>query len=297
MSQQLTNTQIAILNSQSPRLVAAGLDLGTKLDEVLQDLQAGGWAVEADAADIDSLAAGGGHFTWDQDSSAGLNFAYKAGRFHNGLAVVNVGASSITLSPSTTNYIEVDRAGTVSKNTSGFTSGRLPLFTVVTGTGSISTVTVKKPLMTLIGPAGVNAEMLSAAAATRAISLPVGTVSATRTVLIPLADIAGTLTRVSLASSASIAASDTDYWEVAIVNKGGDGSGTDDMLAATAANSTKSTGGSAIDAFQAWEATLHGTAGNLDAEARDVLALTLTKTGSADDLDDLTIVLEFLLTE
>jgi hypothetical protein len=97
----------------------------------------GAIGITALAGDIDSLALGGGHAAQDPDTTSGLIFGYKAFRFGNGLINVTVVAGTLTLPSSTTNYVEVDRAGTVS-NTSGFTSGRLPLWTIVTGASAIS---------------------------------------------------------------------------------------------------------------------------------------------------------------
>ncbi len=80
-------------------------------------------------------------FAEDADSHSGLDFAYGAGRVRDDNAVTNVAAGTVTLADDTTNYIEVDpETGTVSANTTGFTSGKLPLYTVVTASGAISTV-------------------------------------------------------------------------------------------------------------------------------------------------------------
>lgn len=45
---------------------------------------------------------------------------------------------SVTLSASATNYIEATRAGVVSKNTSAFTPGSIPLYTAVTDTTTVT---------------------------------------------------------------------------------------------------------------------------------------------------------------
>ena len=51
------------------------------------------------------------------------------------------GGTRITLTGSTTNYVERTRAGVVSANTSGFTAGRIPLYTVVTSSTAITSYT------------------------------------------------------------------------------------------------------------------------------------------------------------
>lgn len=72
---------------------------------------------------------------------SGLDFAYKAGKIRLDNSVVSVIAGTVTLADDTTNYIEVDNAGAVTDNTTGFTAGSIPLFTVVTASGAIDTVT------------------------------------------------------------------------------------------------------------------------------------------------------------
>jgi len=44
----------------------------------------------------------------------------------------------ISLTASTTNYVEATRAGVISKNTTGFTPGSIPLYTIVTGTSTVT---------------------------------------------------------------------------------------------------------------------------------------------------------------
>ena len=55
--------------------------------------------------------------------------------------IANNSTTGITLSASTTNYIEADRSGTVTKNTTGFTAGRIPLYTAVTNATTITSYT------------------------------------------------------------------------------------------------------------------------------------------------------------
>ena len=62
-------------------------------------------------------------------------------RFDN--SIVSVAASTATLSASNTHYVEVNSAGTVSSNTTGFTLGSIPLATVVVGATDITTLTLQ----------------------------------------------------------------------------------------------------------------------------------------------------------
>ena len=68
-----------------------------------------------------------------QGTHSGLDFLYGAGKVRNDNAVTHVLAGTITLTDNADNYIEVDATtGVVSTNTTGFTSGKLPLYTVTT---------------------------------------------------------------------------------------------------------------------------------------------------------------------
>ena len=83
-----------------------------------------------------------GYYSEDAGSHSGLNFGYFGGKVHNDNVVTSTADGTVALTDSTTNYVEVHPGtGVVSANTSGFTAGRIPLFTVVTAGGSINTVT------------------------------------------------------------------------------------------------------------------------------------------------------------
>ena len=267
-------------------------EMAAILEELFELVSQGSFGISADPLDIDSLAKGGGAFTQDEDTTTGLTFGYKAGRFHNGKAVVPVAAGTIALSPSTTNYIEVDRAGVVAKSTVGFTSGRLPLYTIVTGLSAITSVTIAKPLLQLLGLRSVDGAMLSAAAAVKTIEIPLGTISATTAFTIIAPADAAKVAAVVLAVKTTVAANDTNYWTVGVVNKGPAGSGTTAVLATTDANTTKATGGSALAGYVARTLSLHATEANRNTAANDVLEVTLTKTASAANLEQATLKIE-----
>lgn len=283
MGVYLSSSVIGILNSLSPRAMAEGFNLGSQLETILAELSAGNLGIEADAADVDALALGGGHGAQDADNTSGLTFAWETFRFHNGLALVTVPGGTIALTASNTNYVEADRAGTVSANIAGFTSGRLPLWQIVAGGAAIVSVASKKPLMQLIGTGGVVGSMLSTAAKTKTLYVPLGDVSATGTwpVSVP---VAGNVKRVSLVNGATAAANDTNYWTLGVVNKGQAGAGTTKIVDNTvAANSSKATGGSAITANVDRAFTLAADPAD-DVAANDVLEVTLTKAASATAL-------------
>lgn len=81
------------------------------------------------------------NFRQDTESTTGLDFYYKSGSVRSGTTVTDVADCSVTLTDDSTNYIEVAPAtGIVSANNVGFSAGTIPLFTVVTASGAISSV-------------------------------------------------------------------------------------------------------------------------------------------------------------
>ena len=89
------------------------------------------------------LAEMGGYYTFDRQD--GLNFYYKAGKVRNDSTIYETPSGHVTCAPSQSNYLEVDPAnGTVSVNQTGFTSGCIPLYLVVTGASGITTITDKR---------------------------------------------------------------------------------------------------------------------------------------------------------
>jgi hypothetical protein len=83
-------------------------------------------------------------FAQDAGTTTGLTYGYQAGRIRDGATTTNVSASTIAMTASTTNYVEVSGAGTVSTNTTGYTAGRYPMATVVTDGSAITGVTDKR---------------------------------------------------------------------------------------------------------------------------------------------------------
>ena len=74
---------------------------------------------------------------------SGLNWFYYGGSMvvDGVLTTIANNAAALVLSASTTNYVEATRAGVVSKNTTGFTAGAIPLYTIVTGASSVTSYT------------------------------------------------------------------------------------------------------------------------------------------------------------
>lgn len=97
----------------------------------------------------------GAFYQEDSSNHSGLNFAFKSGKVRNDNSVSDTASGTVTLTGSTTNYIEVNPStGVVTSNTSGFTSNRIPLFQVSTGAGSIGAVTDKRTWAALGGGGG-----------------------------------------------------------------------------------------------------------------------------------------------
>jgi len=104
-------------------------------------------------------------------------------------AIVN---GSLTLSGSVTNYIESDRSGTVSSNTTGYTAGSIPLYTVVCGASTVTSYTDDRAWVqpehltskTSITVTGANVTLTAAQARARYLSIT-GALTGNRNVYVP----------------------------------------------------------------------------------------------------------------
>lgn len=104
-------------------------------------------------------------------------------------AIVN---GSLTLSGSVTNYIESDRSGTVSSNTTGYTAGSIPLYTVVCGASTVTSYTDDRAWVqpeyltskTSITLTTANVTLTAAQARARYLSLT-GALTGNRNVIVP----------------------------------------------------------------------------------------------------------------
>lgn len=90
----------------------------------------------------------------------------------------------------------------------------------------------------------------------------------------------GTLKASLFSSLAALAAHDSNYVTFSITNLGQAGAGSAAMLAATDANTTKATGGSALSANTKRSLTLNGTAANLEVVEGDRLRIRFAATGT-----------------
>lgn len=71
-------------------------------------------------------------------TTTGLTWGYYGGIILLDGVLTTISDGTVALTASTTNYVEATRAGVVSKNTTGFTAGQIPLYTVVTGASTIT---------------------------------------------------------------------------------------------------------------------------------------------------------------
>jgi len=95
-----------------------------------------------------------------------------------------------------------------------------------------------------------------------------------------IAPAAGVLTSALFSGVDVLAANDTNYITFGITNLGQAGAGTAAMLAATDANTTKATGGTALAANTVRSLTLNGTAANLVVAAGDRIRIRATVSGT-----------------
>lgn len=280
MADRFSSAQKTVIDRDNRNMSASGIAMGDELNDIWAAIDSGSIGITAEAKSIDSLAGNGGNFAHDPDTTTGLTFGYKAGRAVFAGSVVEVPAGTVVLSASSVNYVEVSSAGTVSKNTVGWTAGSVRLWKITTGTSSISTIENAKVLMGVIQSGSITGSLLATAGATKEIAIALGSISATASWNLIVPNVAGVVTGVRFACATDVTANDTDYWTFGLVNKGPAGTGTTKVVDATAAaNSTKATGGSAVSDYITRSLTID--AANDDVAAGDVLELTITKAASA----------------
>lgn len=108
----------------------------------------------------------------------------------SGYAIAN---GSIALSASATNYVEATRAGVVTKNTTGFTPGQIPLYAVVTGASTVTSYTdwrawvqPKDAVSIAVGVVVTTADVTLSESQARCSYLPVtGALTNNRNVIVP----------------------------------------------------------------------------------------------------------------
>lgn len=74
-------------------------------------------------------------------TSSALTWGYYGGRLLVDGVLTAIANGTVALTASNTNYVEATRAGVVSKNTTGFTAGSIPLYTIVAGASTVTSYT------------------------------------------------------------------------------------------------------------------------------------------------------------
>ena len=122
---------------------------------------------------------------------SGLTWGYYGGTIQVDGVLTQIANGTLTLTASTTNYVETTRGGVVSKNTTGFTAGSIPLYQIVTGTATVTSYTDYRlqalPTTGRLALAMIDANTtLTAAQARNAILEFTGTLTAARNIVLPL---------------------------------------------------------------------------------------------------------------
>ena len=74
-------------------------------------------------------------------TTSGLSWGFFGGAINNNGTIAQVADGVATLTNTATNYVEATTAGVVSVNTTAFTAGRIPLYTVVVAGGVVTSYT------------------------------------------------------------------------------------------------------------------------------------------------------------
>jgi hypothetical protein len=88
-------------------------------------------------------------------TTTGLTFGYFGGSVRNDNVITDTAGGTTVLADDDTNFIEVDSSGVVTDNIVGFTTGQIPLYTVVTASGAITSVTDERTFASLGSGAGL----------------------------------------------------------------------------------------------------------------------------------------------
>ena len=227
----------------------------------LTSVNFGAFDAEFSVAETAGTGITAGDVIWFHDAAASLNNTSAGGYFY-GYAMAAIGAGlTATIR---VHHEPSPGAGTIADG--------------AVGTTQLATTSVTVPI-------------LSTAANTRPVIIPLGAVSATTSQIAFVAPRAGVINSVKLVTKDAVAADDTNYWTFTLTDKG-TGAGIGKIVEKT----TKITGGSALVAYVAL------SLGTPDATHKimalgDVVLFTATKAASATALAEAALLIEFLPTE
>lgn len=118
-----------------------------------------------------------------------------------------------------------------------------------------------------------------------AIAAPLGAVSAAhapRVIRVVLPRVRGSISQITVTPTASVATSDSAYWTIGAVNKGASGSSSVQLaLSNDLANSTRTTGGSALTAGQARQLVLNESGSELQVSEGQIIEITIAAAGAS----------------
>jgi hypothetical protein len=80
------------------------------------------------------------HWGTERNATVGLTYGYTGGVAFSGGTLVLVGPGTVSLTSLTTNYVERTVAGVVSANTTGWSSGSIPMAKIVTAASTITSI-------------------------------------------------------------------------------------------------------------------------------------------------------------
>ena len=128
-----------------------------------------------------------------QSTSSGLTWGYYGGNVLINGVLTQIANGTLSLTASTTNYVQaLPASGAVSSNTTGFTAGSIPLYTIITGASTVTSYTdhrLATPEFTgrlAKTMADANTTLAQAEARNNIIELT-GTLTASRNIVLPLA--------------------------------------------------------------------------------------------------------------
>lgn len=91
-----------------------------------------------------SAVSPAGLFAQKPSTTSGTTFGYYGGVISVNGVLTTISDGTVSLTDNTTNYVERAYDGTVSANTTGFSADQIPLFIIVTSSGSISSISDKR---------------------------------------------------------------------------------------------------------------------------------------------------------
>lgn len=127
----------------------------------------------------------------NDSTTSGVTWGYYGGKVRIAGVLTSISNGTVTLTPSQTNYVEAHPdTGAVSKNTTAFTAGYLPLYTVVVGASTVTSYTDQRGPLVLndtlaLALTDANTTLTQAQAANAAMTFT-GTLTATRDIIVPL---------------------------------------------------------------------------------------------------------------